>query len=77
MDVLGWLFMCLAAKVSLPPKDQDNVLAPGIFNEGIPGPRHFDFSGAPDVDGFDPTSCPSDLTMNGKQMFYLREREKS
>ncbi|CAM9683407.1 unnamed protein product, partial [Ectocarpus sp. 12 AP-2014] len=43
----------------------------GIFNEGISGPRWFDFSGAPDVDGFDASTCPSDLNWKGGDPLYL------
>ena len=60
-------------QVWLPPKD--DVLAPGIFNEGTPGPRWFDFSSAPDMPGFDSSSCAADITWAGKRAFHMYQRE--
>ena len=57
----------------LPPKD--DVLAPGIFNEGTPGPRWFDFSTAPDVPGFESSTCPTDITWAGQRAFRMNQRE--
>lgn len=49
-------------QVTLPPKDP--ILAPGMFGEGESGPRHFDFSDAPDVPGFNSSSeCAADYTL--------------
>lgn len=59
----------------LPPKD--DVLAPGIFNEGIPGPRWFDFSNAPDVKGFDARHCKADITWAGQRAFRMDQSELS
>ncbi|CAM9641409.1 unnamed protein product [Scytosiphon promiscuus] len=61
---------CKSKMVSLPPKS--DVMAPGIFNEGTPGPRWFDFSSAPDVQGFDANACPANMTWYGADAFYLR-----
>lgn len=55
-------------QVSFPPKD--SVLAPGIFNEGVAGPRHFDFSDAPSIPGFDSSSCADDWTTGGDNAYY-------
>eukprot|EP00752_Nemacystus_decipiens_P015176 g13516.t1 len=63
-------FCCKSRLVSLPPKD--GVLAPGVFNEGTPGPLNFDFSGAPDVGGFNSTTCPSTIRWNGANAFYQK-----
>ena len=60
-------------KVVLPPKD--DVLAPGVFSEGNPGPRWFDFSSAPDVDGFNSSTCAADITWAGPRAFRMHERE--
>lgn len=59
-------------KVTLPSKDP--VLAPGIFGEGSDGPRHFDFSEAPDVPGFDPNECRDEFNIGGDYAYqaYLR-----
>eukprot|EP00903_Cladosiphon_okamuranus_P020100 g18458.t1 len=62
-------FCCKSKLVSLPAKD--DVLAPGILNMGTPGPRIFDFSQAPDVEGFDASSCPSHITWGGTEAFHL------
>lgn len=63
-----------APQVWLPPKD--DVLAPGVFNQGTPGPRWFDFSSAPDVDGFESSSCSADITWAGQRAFRMHQREK-
>lgn len=60
---------CCATQVSLPPKD--DTLAPGIFGEGTPGPRWYDFTNAPGVEGFDASSCPADITWGGREAFHL------
>ena len=60
-------------KVTLPPKD--DILAPGVFNEGLPGPRWFDFSSAPDVEGFDSSSCATDITWAGPRAFHMNQRK--
>ena len=57
----------------LPPKD--DVLAPGIFNEGTPGPRWFDFSSAPDMPAFDSSSCAADITWAGQRAFHMYQCE--
>ena len=57
-------------QVALPPKD--DTLAPGVFNEGTPGPRWFDFTGAPGVAGFNPSSCPAQIQWGGSESFHLR-----
>ncbi|CAM9408479.1 unnamed protein product, partial [Hapterophycus canaliculatus] len=57
----------------LPPKD--DVLAPGIFNEGTPGPRWFDFSSAPDVPDFNSSSCSTDITWAGLRAFHMYQLE--
>lgn len=57
----------------LPPKD--DVLAPGIFNQGTPGPRWFDFSSAPDMPGFDSSTCARDITWAGQRAFHMHQRE--
>lgn len=62
------------AQMSL-PTSKDDILAPGVLSEGVPGPVNFDFSGAPDVEGFDPTSCPSNITMAGGETLYLTRCE--
>ncbi|CAN0449753.1 unnamed protein product, partial [Ectocarpus sp. 12 AP-2014] len=67
-------YCCKSKMVTLPPKD--DILAPGIFNEGTPGPRWFDFSGAPDVAGFNASSCPPTITWGGRDSFYLTGRER-
>ncbi|CAM9503420.1 unnamed protein product, partial [Ectocarpus fasciculatus] len=61
-------FCCKSKMVTLPPKD--DILAPGIFNRGTPGPRWFDFSGAPDVAGFNASSCPPSITWGSRDSFY-------
>lgn len=56
----------------MPPKDP--ILAPGMFGEGVSGPRHFDFSEAPDVPGFNSSSeFDADYTMGdyGAYMEFL------
>ncbi|CAM9229439.1 unnamed protein product [Ectocarpus sp. 12 AP-2014] len=63
-------YCCKSSLVSLPPKDDQ--LAPGRFNDGVPGPRNFDFSSAPDVDGFDASSCPHEITWGGTNAFHLQ-----
>lgn len=56
-------------QVTLPPKDP--ILAPGMFGEGVSGPRHFDFSDAPDVPGFNSSAeCAADYTM-GDYFAYM------
>lgn len=60
-------------KVVLPPKD--DVLAPGVFGEGDPGPRWFDFSNAPDVEGFNSSACAADITWAGPRAFHMQECE--
>ncbi|CAM9291812.1 unnamed protein product, partial [Ectocarpus fasciculatus] len=67
-------FCCKSKMVTLPPKD--DILAPGVFNEGTPGPRWFDFSGAPDVAGFNAGSCPPSITWGGGDAFYQTGREQ-
>ncbi|CAN0085914.1 unnamed protein product, partial [Ectocarpus sp. 4 AP-2014] len=62
-------YCCKSKLVSLPPKDDQ--LAPGRFNDGIPGPRNFDFSSAPDVEGFDSSTCPPEITWGGTHAFHL------
>lgn len=61
-------------QVWLPPKD--DVLAPGVFNQGTPGPRWFDFSSAPDVDGFNSSACSADITWAGQRAFRMHQREQ-
>lgn len=60
-------------KVTLPPKN--DILAPGVFSEGLPGPRWFDFSSAPDVEGFHSSSCATDITWAGRTAFHMSERK--
>ncbi|CAN0058419.1 unnamed protein product [Ectocarpus sp. 6 AP-2014] len=62
-------YCCKSRLVSLPPKDDQ--LAPGRFNDGTPGPRNFDFSSAPDVEGFDSSSCPPEIKWGGTHAFHL------
>lgn len=62
-------------EVVLPPKD--DTIAPGIFNQGTPGPRWFDFSNAPDVKGFDSSTCTVDVSWGGKTAFRMEERERN
>ncbi|CAM9822671.1 unnamed protein product [Ectocarpus fasciculatus] len=62
-------YCCKSKLVSLPPKD--DKLAPGIFGKGIPGPRWYDFTNAPDVEGFDASSCPEGITWGGREAFHL------
>lgn len=50
-------------------------MAPGIFREGSPGPRLFDFSQAPDVKGFDSGTCRKDITWGGRDAFNMKTRE--
>ncbi|CAM9146176.1 unnamed protein product [Scytosiphon promiscuus] len=66
-------YCCKSRVLWLPPKD--DVLAPGIFSEGTPGPRWFDFSGAPDVPGFNSSSCSADITWAGQRAFHMYQRE--
>ena len=55
-------------QVTLPPKD--DILAPGMFGEGESGPRHFDFSAAPDVPGFDYASeCEAQYEMGDESAY--------
>ncbi|CAM9267666.1 unnamed protein product [Ectocarpus sp. 12 AP-2014] len=71
-------YCCKSKQVWLPPKD--DVLAPGIFNEGTPGPRWFDFSSAPDVEGVDLGRCPNDIIWENRgamQMAGLDNPERS
>lgn len=72
-SLLLTLRVCLP-QVWLPPKD--DVLAPGVFNQGTPGPRWFDFSSAPDVDGFDSSACSADITWAGQRAFHMHQREQ-
>ncbi|CAN0033849.1 unnamed protein product, partial [Ectocarpus sp. 6 AP-2014] len=67
-------FCCKSKMVTLPPKD--DILAPGIFNKGTPGPRWFDFSDAPDVAGFNASTCPPAITWGRRDSFYLTGRER-
>ncbi|CAM9796401.1 unnamed protein product [Ectocarpus fasciculatus] len=67
-------FCCKSKMVTLPPKD--DILAPGIFNEGTPGPRWFDFSDAPDVAGFNASSCPPSITWGRRDAFNQAGREQ-
>ncbi|CAM9239044.1 unnamed protein product [Laminaria digitata] len=61
-------YCCKAKLVTLPPKDP--ILAPGMFGEGTPGPRHFDFSDAPDVPGFNSSAhCAADYTKGGDDAY--------
>ncbi|CAN0318458.1 unnamed protein product [Ascophyllum nodosum] len=61
-------YCCKSKLVILPPKDP--ILAPGIFGEGTPGPRYFDFSDAPAVPDFDPTaSCRDEYTIGGRPAY--------
>ncbi|CAN0445112.1 unnamed protein product, partial [Ascophyllum nodosum] len=62
-------YCCKSKLVWLPPKD--DILAPGIFNEGNPGPRWFDFSSAPDVEGFESVSCRAHITWAGQRAFHM------
>ena len=55
--------------MSLPPKDA--TMAPGVFGGGTSGPRWFDFTSAPDVDGFNASSCPPEITWRGREAFHL------
>ncbi|CAM9811215.1 unnamed protein product [Ectocarpus sp. 12 AP-2014] len=64
-------YCCKSKVVWLPPKD--DVLAPGVLNQGTPGPRWFDFSSAPDVDGFDSSACSADITWAGKRAFHMHQ----
>ncbi|CAM9816417.1 unnamed protein product, partial [Scytosiphon promiscuus] len=66
---LGLGYCCKSRLVSLPPKD--DTIAPGVFSEGVPGPRWFDFSSAPDVEGFNASTCPESITWGGQDAFYL------
>ena len=59
----------------MPPKD--DIMAPGIFNEGTPGPRFFDFSSAPDVNDFNASTCPASLEWFGRDSLYLTGCEAS
>lgn len=61
--------MTCHGQVSLPPKTKK--MAPGIFNEGTPGPRYFDFSAAPDVEGFNFSSCPTEMTWRDTDAFKV------
>lgn len=60
-------------QVSLPPKD--DILAPGVFNKGVSGPLWFDFSSAPDVEGFESLSCKANITWAGQRAFRMDQRE--
>ena len=41
-----------------------------MFGEGVSGPRHFDFSEAPDVPGFNSSAeCDADYTMGGHDAY--------
>ncbi len=66
-------FMRAHAQVSLPPKDDE--IAPGIFNEGTPGPRFFNFSSAPDVEGFNASTCPPSIKWGGSEAFFRTQCE--
>lgn len=60
-------------QVWFPPKDE--VLAPGFFSEGTPGPRGFDFSSAPDVGGFDSDTCTRDIIWKDRKAMKMEARE--
>ncbi|CAM9966980.1 unnamed protein product [Pylaiella littoralis] len=66
-------YCCKSKVLWLPPKD--DILAPGVFNEGTPGPRWFDFSSAPDMPRFDSTSCPTYITWGGRSAYHMDELE--
>ncbi|CAM9928745.1 unnamed protein product, partial [Sphacelaria rigidula] len=71
-------YCCKSKLVTLPPKDP--VVAPGMFGEGVHGPRHFDFSSAPEVSGFDAATeekCHETINIGGMAAYYalLRSRE--
>lgn len=58
-------YCCRAKLVTLPPKDP--ILAPGMFSKGVPGPRHFDFSDAPSVPGFNSSAeCAPEYKAEGE-----------
>lgn len=56
-------------QVTLPASD--SVMGPGMYSDGNPGTRWFDFSNAPDVEGFDATSCTLDITWGGSDAFHF------
>ncbi|CAN0041429.1 unnamed protein product [Laminaria digitata] len=66
-------YCCKSKLVVLPPKD--DVVAPEIFNQGTPGPRWFDFSDAPDVEGFHSSACGADISWGGKSAFRMEQLE--
>ncbi|CAN0323051.1 unnamed protein product [Pylaiella littoralis] len=66
-------YCCKSKMVWMPPKD--DVLAPGVFNEGTPGPRWFDFSSSPGMPGFDSNSCPTNITWGGRSAARMDELE--
>ncbi|CAN0389040.1 unnamed protein product [Ascophyllum nodosum] len=70
---LAWGYCCQSKLLILPPKDP--ILAPGIFGEGTPGPRFFDFSDAPAVPDFDPSaSCRDEYTIGGTPAYRANFR---
>ena len=77
VPIFTWAYYCMCRvkqiQVELPPKDE--ILAPGIFSKGTPGPRWFDFTSAPDVEGFDSSICDSDITWAGQRAFRMTSRE--
>lgn len=66
-------YCCKSKMVWLPPKD--DVLAPGLFNEGTHGPRWFDFTSAPDMPGFNSSTCTTDITWAGQRAFHMHQLE--
>lgn len=54
--------------------EKDGVLAPGIFSEGTHGPRLFDFSSGPGVEGFNSSSC-EDMSWHGIDSFNMLPRK--
>eukprot|EP00752_Nemacystus_decipiens_P002002 g1923.t1 len=62
-------YCCKSKMVALLAKNKR--VAPGIFAEGSRGPRWFDFSGAPDVVGFNFSSCPTNMTLDGGDTYRL------
>eukprot|EP00903_Cladosiphon_okamuranus_P010925 g10319.t1 len=62
-------YCCQSKLVCLPPKD--DTLAPGVLSGGTPGPRWFDFTDAPDVAGFNASSCPATIEWSSRNAFRL------
>lgn len=54
---------------------KDEVFAPGFLNEGNPGPRGFDFSNAPDMEGFDSSTCTKSITWKDGKAMKMTPRE--